>query len=213
MSMKYTLSAAIAGLIFTSTAYAQTTATAWTELNVRSGPGTTYDIISVIPASQSVAVDGCLEESNWCRVSFADVNGWAAGDYLIATLDAPIVGNRERLAVKTITYEKSPDAATGGGATGAVAGAMLGGPVGAIIGAAVGMTLGDAVTPEERVTTYVRANPVEPIFLEGEVVVGAGIPETVTLSEVPDSEYYYAYVNGVPVLVEREQRRVVYVMR
>ena len=211
--MKLALSAAVAGLVFTSTAYAQTTATAWTELNLRAGPGATYDIIAVIPSAQSVTVEGCLEESNWCRVSYGDNNGWAAGDYLTATVDAPIVVNRERLAVKTITYEKSPDATVGGAATGAVAGAIIGGPVGAIIGAAVGMTRGDAITPEERVTTYVRANPVEPVYLDGEVVVGAGIPETVTLSEVPDSEYYYAYINGVPVLVEREQRRVVYVVR
>lgn len=211
--MKLALSAAVAGLAFTSTGYAQTTATAWTELNLRAGPGATYDIIAVIPSAQSVAVEGCLEESNWCRVSYGENNGWAAGDYLTATVDAPIVVNRERLAVKTITYEKSPDATVGGAATGAVAGAIIGGPVGAIIGAAVGMTMGDAITPEERVTTYVRANPVEPVYLDGEVVVGAGIPETVTLSEVPDSEYYYAYINGVPVLVEREQRRVVYVVR
>jgi uncharacterized protein YraI len=211
--MKLALSATVAGLVLTSTAFAQTTATAWTDLNLRAGPGATYDIIAVIPSAQSVAVDGCLEESNWCRVSYGDNNGWAAGDYLTATVEAPIVVNRERLAVKTITYEKSSDATVGGGATGAVAGAIIAGPVGAIIGAAVGMTMGDAITPEERVTTYVRANPVEPIYLDGEVVVGAGIPETVTLSEVPDSEYYYAYINGVPVLVEREQRRVVYVVR
>lgn len=211
--MKLALSATVAGLVLTSTAFAQTTATAWTDLNLRAGPGATYDIIAVIPSAQSVAVDGCLEESNWCRVSFGENNGWAAGDYLTATVEAPIVVNRERLAVKTITYEKSSDATVGGGATGAVAGAIIAGPVGAIIGAAVGMTMGDAITPEERVTTYVRANPVEPIYLDGEVVVGAGIPETVTLSEVPDSEYYYAYINGVPVLVEREQRRVVYVVR
>ena len=211
--MKLALSVAVAGLALTSTAHAQTTATAWTELNLRSGPGATYDIIAVIPSAETVAVVGCLEESNWCRVSFGEINGWAAGDYLTATVDAPIVVNRERLAVKTITYEKASDAKVGGGATGAVAGAIIGGPVGAIIGAAVGMTMGDAVTPEERVTTYVRANPVEPIYLDGEVVVGAGIPETVTLSEVPDSEYYYAYINGVPVLVEREQRRVVHVVR
>lgn len=211
--MKLALSATVAGLVLTSTAFAQTTATAWTELNLRAGPGATYDIIAVIPSAQSVTVDGCLEESNWCRVSYGENKGWAAGDYLTATVEAPIVVNRERLAVKTITYEKSSDATVGGGATGAVAGAIIAGPVGAIIGAAVGMTMGDAITPEERVTTYVRANPVEPIYLDGEVVVGAGIPETVTLSEVPDSEYYYAYINGVPVLVEREQRRVVYVVR
>lgn len=211
--MKITLTAAVAGLILTSAVHAQTTATVWTELNPRAGPGVTYDIIAVIPASQSVAVDGCLDASNWCRVSYGEMNGWAAGDYLTATVEAPIVVNRERLAVKTITYDKAPDATLGGGATGAVAGAVLGGPVGAIIGAAVGMTLGDAVTPEERVTTYVRANPVESVYLDGEVVIGAGIPETVTLSEVPESDYYYAYINGVPVRVEREQRRVVHIVR
>ncbi len=62
-------------------------------------------------------------------------------------------------------------------------------------------------------TTYVRTNPVNPIYLDGEVVVGAGIPETVQLSEVPESTYYYAYVNGVPVLVERSTRRIVYIVR
>lgn len=213
MIRKLILSTAIGGLFLASSVYAETQATAWTDLNLRAGPGSNYDIISVIPAAQSVQVDGCLDASNWCRVTDGDSIGWASGDYLTAVVEAPIVVNRERLAIKTITYEKAPDAALGGGATGAVAGAMLGGPVGAIIGAVAGMTLGDAVTPEERVTTYVRANPVEPIFLDGEIVVGVGIPETVTLSEVPDSEYYYAYINGVPVLVEREQRRVVYVVR
>ncbi|WP_327787154.1 DUF1236 domain-containing protein [Rhabdonatronobacter sediminivivens] len=58
-----------------------------------------------------------------------------------------------------------------------------------------------------------RENPVDPIFLDGEVVVGAGIPETVALAEVPESEYYYSYVNGVRVLVERDQRRIVYIVR
>lgn len=213
MSIKLTLSAAVAGLVRASTAYGQTNATAWTELNLRSGPGATYDVIAVIPTSQSVTVDGCLDASNWCRVTYGEINGWASGDYLTAMVEAPIYVNRERLAVETITYEKSPDTAVGGAASGALAGAIVGGPVGALIGAAVGLSVGDAITPEERVTTYVRSNPVDPIYLDGEVVVGAGIPETVTLSEVPESEYYYAYINGVPVLVEREQRRVVYVVR
>lgn len=213
MSIKLTLSAAVAGLVLASTAYGQTNATAWTELNLRSGPGATYDVIAVIPTSQSVKVDGCLDASNWCRVTYGEINGWASGDYLTAMVEAPIYVNRERLAVETITYEKSPDTAVGGAASGALAGAIVGGPVGALIGAAVGLSVGDAITPEERVTTYVRSNPVDPIYLDGEVVVGAGIPETVTLSEVPESEYYYAYINGVPVLVEREQRRVVYVVR
>jgi hypothetical protein len=208
------LGTTVAGLVLASSAFAETTATAWTDLNLRAGPNTAYDIVSVIPASQSVVVEGCLEESNWCRVTYDNVDGWASGNYLTAMVEAPIAANRERMAVKTITYEKkNPDATVGGAAAGAVAGAVVGGPVGALIGAAIGMSAGNAVTPEKRVTTYVRSNPVDPVYLDGEVVVGAGIPEAVTLSEVPDSEYYYAYVNGVPVLVEREQRRVVHIVR
>ena len=53
----------------------------------------------------------------------------------------------------------------------------------------------------------------DPVYLEGEVVVGAGLPETVQLRPVPDYEYNYVYVNGQPVLVEPQSRRIVYVVR
>jgi uncharacterized protein YraI len=213
MSKTLKLGATLGAMVLASSAYSQTAATAFTDLNLRAGPNVSYQIIGVIPASQPVTVDGCLETSNWCRVSYDGVDGWASGDYLTAMIEAPIYANRERLAVATVTYEKSPETAIGGGMTGAIAGGMLGGPLGAVIGAAVGMGLGTAVTPEERVTTYVVENPVEPIYLDGEIVVGAGIPETVPLAEIPESDYYYAYVNGTRVLVEREQRRIVHIIR
>lgn len=213
MNFKATLTATVAGMALATSAFAETTATAWTDLNLRAGPGPAYDIVSVIPAAQNVTVDGCLDASNWCRVTHDDVNGWASGDYLTAMVEAPIYVNRERLQVATITYEKDAENTVAGGASGAVAGAIVGGPVGALVGAAIGLSLGAAVTPEERVTTYVRSNPIDPVYLDGEVVVGAGIPEEVALGEVPESQYYYAYINGVPVLVEREQRRIVYIVR
>ncbi len=213
MSMTFKLSATLSAMLLASSAYAQTSATAYTDLNLRAGPDVSYEIIDVIPASQMVAVDGCLEASNWCRVSYGDKNGWASGDYLTTMVEAPIYANRQRLAVETVTYEKNPDATVGGGMAGAVAGGLVGGPIGAVIGAVVGAGIGTAAAPEERVTTYVMQNPVDPIYLDGEVVVGAGIPETVALAEVPDSPYYYAYVNGTRVLVEREQRRIVYIVR
>ena len=43
--------------------------------------------------------------------------------------------------------------------------------------------------------------------------MGASLPETVELREIPDYEYRYVYVNGQPVLVEPSSRRIVYVMR
>jgi hypothetical protein len=44
---------------------------------------------------------------------------------------------------------------------------------------------------------------VDPAHLEGEVVVGSTLPEGVNFVDVPDYEYRYVYVNGVPVLVDR----------
>jgi len=213
MSKTFKLGVSLSAMLLGSSVSAQTSATAFTDLNLRAGPAVSYEIIGVIPASQTVSVDGCLEASNWCRVSYDGANGWASGDYLTAMVAAPIYANRERLEVQTVTYEKNPDATVGGGVAGAIAGGLMGGPVGAVIGAAVGMGVGTAVAPEERVTTYVVQNPVEPIYLDGEVVVGAGIPDAVTLAEVPDSDYYYAYINGTRVLVERDQRRIVYIVR
>ena len=99
-----------------------------------------------------------------------------------------------------------------GAAGGAVTGAIIGGPVGAIIGGVAGAALGSAIDPPEEVRTYVVQQPVDTVTLEGEVVVGAGLPETVELHTVPDYEYRYAYVNGERVLVDPETRRIVYVV-
>lgn len=118
----------------------------------------------------------------------------------------------------TTTKKKDPTGgALAGAATGVVAGALLGGPVGAAIGgvagAVTGGTVDAAVTPPDEVVTYVQTNKVEPVYLEGEVVVGAGLPETVTVHKVPDYQYDYVYVNGQPVLVDPSDRRIVAVVR
>lgn len=95
----------------------------------------------------------------------------------------------------------------------AITGAVLGGPVGAAVGGALGAATGAATTPEGSVTTYVLENPQNQTYLDGEVVVGATLPEVVPLNPVPDSGYSYAYVNGVPVLVDPAGRQVVYIVR
>jgi hypothetical protein len=77
----------------------------------------------------------------------------------------------------------------------------------------LGPAAGAVVTPPDEVRTYVVENRTDPVYLEGEVVVGAGLPETVELVEVPDYEYRYRYVNGQPVLVDPATRRIVYVYR
>jgi len=217
MFFKSTLGAALAVTLLSSGAYAQSTASAWTDLNLRAGPGPQFEIIGVIPANGEVAVEGCLEVASWCKVTHDGMDGWASGDYLttmVAEAPVAIYPNREAVKVGTVVYEDTEAQSTAaGGAAGAIAGALIGGPVGAVVGGIIGVGAGAAADPGPTVTTYVQENPSDIIYLDGEVVIGAGVPETVTLTEVPDSTYSYAYINGVPVIVEREGRRIVRIVR
>lgn len=205
----------VAGLI-AGAASAETQATAWTDLNMRDGPGPMHSIVDVIPANDTVMVQGCLADASWCQVSHGETTGWAAGNYLTTSIEnAPVAlaSGDKRVVLTTVTYDNEPVATAGGLATGALAGALIAGPVGAVVGGIVGGTLGAAAAPDPTVVTYVKSNPVDPIYLDGEVVVGAGIPDTVMLAPVPDSTYEYAYLNGVPVLVDTKDRRVIYIVR
>ena len=51
-----------------------------TNLNMRSGPGTSYQVLGVIPAGAPVAVLGC--SGSWCQVNYAGRIGYANGSYL-----------------------------------------------------------------------------------------------------------------------------------
>ncbi len=171
-----------------------------------------YPIVGVIPADKLVTVDGCLAESSWCKVSLDGTDGWAAGNYL--TTRAVLKSTEQPTVVKTVTYDNNKDAETlGGAAAGAVAGALIAGPFGAVFGGMLGASAGEAVAVDETVVTYVQTNPVDQVYLEGEVVVGAGLPETVTLVPVPDTEFSYVYVNGVPVIVNSTERKIVRIVR
>ena len=125
---------------------------------------------------------------------------------------------RLMIAVATAATFASPAAlaqegTAAGVAGGAAVGAVVGGPVGAIVGAIAGGAAGTAIDPPQTVRTYVVEQPGEPVMLEGEVVVGAGLPDVVQLQPVPDYEYSYAYVNGQRVLVDPGTRRIVYIVQ
>jgi uncharacterized protein YraI len=224
MSRNLVLSAAAAALLAVSgAAFAQSGVTATTDLNVRAGPGPHYQVVDVLGAGQSATLNGCLENSKWCVVAVNGKDGWVYSDYLTGQFGGQQVVIAERPADSGIAVVPPPDtdgATTGAvtaGVTGAVAGAIIGGPVGAAVGGAAGVVAGGAVgqtiDPPEAVRTYVRTNQVEPVYLDGEVVVGASLPETVVLRDIPDYQYRYVYLNNQPVLVEPSSRRIVYVMR
>lgn len=230
MKTRLLLSAAVGALLASaSLAMAQTSVVATTDLNVRAGPGPEYPVIGAIAVDDQAMLNGCLEGSKWCEVSYGDLSGWAYSDYLIADNSGVEVIVTERPAemeVPVAVYEGPAEPApveggtvggVAGGVTGAIAGAIIGGPVGAAVGgvagAAGGGVTGSIIDPAPQVRTYVEENPVEPVYLEGEVVVGATLPETVEVREIPDYEYRYVYVNGQPVLVEPGTNRVVYIVR
>lgn len=206
------MSLSVAGVLFGSAAFAETMASSWTDLNLRSGPGPLFPVVGVIPADKLVTVDGCLDASSWCKVSLDGAEGWAAGDYL--TTRVVLRSAAEPTVIKTVTYENTKDAEKlGGAAAGAMADALIAGPIGAVFGGLIGAGAGEAAAVDETVVTNVQTNPVEQVYLDGEVVVGAGLPETVTLVPVPDSEYSYVYVNGAPVVVDSTERKIVHIVR
>ncbi|WP_372426639.1 DUF1236 domain-containing protein [Salinarimonas chemoclinalis] len=202
--------ASAAALGLAAPASAQVAATATTDLNMRAGPGPNYEVVGVIDGDASVTVLGCLPSSAWCRVQHRGTEAWAYGDYLSATVEnAPVAVTQRRGIVPEAVWD--PVAQTGAVA-GEIVGSIIGGTVGAVTGA-VGGAIDGFTAPPPPVRTYVVENRVEPIYLEGEVVAGAGLPPAVGLRPIPDYEYEYAWVNGQPVLVDPATRRIVYVVR
>ena len=225
MKTKLLASVAVAVMTLSGTAFAQQAVVASTDLNVRSGPGPQYPVIGVIGVDEQATLMGCVEGSQWCQVTAAGVEGWAYSDYLIgdnAGVEVVVTQRPAEMEVPVVVYEdEGPETSTvsgvAGGAAGAIAGAIVGGPIGAAVGGIAGAAsagaAGSALDPAPEVRTYIEQNPVDPVYLEGEVVVGASLPETVEVYEVPEYEYRYVYVNGQPVLVEPETREIVYIVR
>ncbi len=213
---KYVLGASVAAALAAGPA-AATDATAATDLNLRADPNPMGEIVGVIPADAPVNVEACAEEAKWCQVSYNGTSGWAYGDYLTVKVGEEVaVLNESRDSVKVTTIKTSADttgiSAGVGSASGALVGGLIAGPPGMAVGAVLGAGAGAAADPGPEVTTYVSEHPVSPIYVDGEVVVGASLPEAVTLQPVPDTEYRYVYVNNVPVVVDGD-RRVVTIVR
>lgn len=69
-------------------------AQAYATVNVRSGPGTQYDIIGQLTSGNEVQITGRSdEESNWLRISFEGREGW------VAYFTVSVLGNTEQLPI------------------------------------------------------------------------------------------------------------------
>lgn len=222
---KFGLISAVALAAAAPSLAASAEAVAATDLNIRSGPGPHYEVVGVIGGGEKADVAGCLDEQRWCKVSHEGTVGWSYSDYLAVAIDEEAVALTTRPAaveIETITYENTEATQadqTAGAAAGATIGALtayaVGGPIsgivaGGILGGAAG---GAAVEPTTETVTYVKSNPVETVYLDGEVVVGAGVPAEVTTYELPQDDLRYLNINGQTVLVNAETGVIVQVVR
>lgn len=206
------LLATVASLAMIGSAQAQTTATATTDLNLRSGPGPEHPIIGNMNANRRASVIGCIEGSKWCQVNYRGVQGWAYSQYMtLSGGNAPQMSVADAVPLEPSTQPSVTYRAPAYGTTGAATAE----PVisGEIVAARPGYGAVTAIVPPPAVGSYVTSNPIDPVTLDGEVVVGAGLPRTVELQPVPDYRYQYVYVNGQPVLVDPATRQIVYVYR
>ncbi|MER8976901.1 MULTISPECIES: DUF1236 domain-containing protein [unclassified Mesorhizobium] len=200
--MKRILFPAVAGALIamSGSALADTAVSAITDLNVRAGPGPQYPVIGVLAAGQSATLDGCIANSKWCTIAEANGQGWVYSDYVTADFGGSRVVLTQRPASADIAVVMPPADSVeySDSYTGAI-------------------VAGEAIEPIRRppaeIRTYVRTHRLDPVYLEGEVVTGATLPDTVELREIPDYDYRYVYVNGQPALVDPGSRRIVYVVR
>ncbi|MGV3635861.1 MAG: DUF1236 domain-containing protein [Pseudorhodoplanes sp.] len=220
--------ALVATFAFAGAAQAQTTGTATTDLNLRSGPGPEQPVIGLIKARHKAQIIGCVEGSLWCQVEYRGKQGWAYSQYMsLQGRSGTVVVVREPVnvaGVPVVTYngyveptyraDVAPVAAAitapavGAGGTGAAA---IGAPKPTIYASTY---LPPApVTRPPAVGSYVTANAAPSFTYPGEIVVGAALPQTVVLNNVPDYRYQYVYVNDTAVLVDPLTRRIVYVFR
>ncbi len=225
MNTKSIILGAAAAMTFAAPVLASVNATAATDLNLRAGPGVFYDAVTVIPAGEVAMVEGCVEGVEWCKVTYDGVTGWSYAPYLTVEEGAeftPLNMAPQTVTIETVTY--SPDgkskadqnaAAIAGGSLGALIAYGLGGPLGGIVaGGILGTAAGaSTVEPTVETVTYVTSNPVQTVYLNGEVVVGAGVPmDIVPTYETPQPEYRYLVVNEQTVLVDAETGVIVDVM-
>ncbi len=194
-------------------ASAATIATATTAVNIRSGPGPQYAIVGTIGTNDRASMLGCIQDSLWCRVSYRGRTGWTYSKYLttrVAGRPLVVAQAPQRVGVPIVTYQEQPATTT----VETVGSAPPPAPTGTLIEApAASTTTQYVVNPAPTVRTYVIGHPAQTVYLNGDVAVGAGLPASVTLQPVPQSDYDYAYVNRTPVLVEPQTRRIVYVYR
>ncbi len=173
-------------------------------LNVRSGPGFQYPVVGQMQANVPAQVTGCVSDYSWCAVALAGgVTGWASAPYLVTSAagqpkNLQVAG--AQLGIPTITPVN----------TGTVVATP---PVGAMVPVPPNVGVVQPIAPPPNVVSYVTMQAIQPVIVNGEVMIGATLPAAAPVYTIPSSPYVFAYVNGQRVLVEPTARKIVYVVR
>jgi uncharacterized protein YraI len=71
------------------------TAITTASVNLRSGPGTNYSVIAVIPPATQLPVTGRTSDNAWYQVIFNGLQGWASASYLVTSCmsNVPVISN------------------------------------------------------------------------------------------------------------------------
>lgn len=100
--------------------------------------------------------------------------------------------------------------ATAGGATGGTIGFLLGGPIGAIVGGWAGAVIGGEAAVSDASIKYAGENPVDVVYLDSDLTVGAKLGDDVTIHPIEgDDQYGYIYANNRVYIVDLETHAVV----
>lgn len=207
MNAKILVLAAATALTLPSAAFGLPT-TVLTDVALRTGPGPAYPVIGTIDRQAIVEVEGCVDAATWCQVSWNGRTGWTYAAYLAHEIQGRMVvvpEVRTQVQVPTVVYQEQRASTVVNSAP-----VFVGDP---IVGPSLGtLKVGTVIQPPPaQVQTYVTTQRIEPVYLQGEVVVGAILPRSVMLYDIPQSPYRYTYVNGRTVLVDPQTNQIVYV--
>jgi uncharacterized protein YraI len=172
-------------------------------LNVRSGPGFQCPVVGEMQPNVPAAISGCFADYSWCGVAVGGLTGWASAEYLVTSAGGQLKNLKvagAELGIPVVVPE-------------GVGEIVATPPVGAMV--AVPPTVGvvDPILPAPEVLSYVTQQVVEPVLVDGEVMVGATLPAAAPVYPIPQSPYVYSYINGQRVLVEPTARRIIYVVK
>ena len=81
----------LAVIIYSNAAFAQSGHAGYTTtgVNMRTGPGTKYPVITTIPAGGVVFINYCTKNGSWCDLTFRGAPGWVSARYIRYGVEGP----------------------------------------------------------------------------------------------------------------------------